>query len=138
MKSKRAKAVEFSAKTRKIIKERDGYQCICCGSSSMLSIAHMIPRSKGGLGIEQNGALLCAECHFIADQGRDYGERYRINQALRNHLQELYPDFKDQDRVYRKYEFYRKGGDDESIYSEQEGNPCEQIFLECSGHHDFV
>ena len=137
MKSKRAKAVEFSTKTRNKIKERDGYRCICCGSSNMLSIAHMIPRSKGGLGIEQNGALLCAECHFIADQGRDYQERYRINQVLREHLEAHYPDFSDKDRVYRKYEFYGKGGDDES-YNKQEGTFGEQVFLDLSRCPDFM
>lgn len=108
MKSKRAKACEFSAKVRKIIKERDGHCCINCGSGMMLSIAHKIPRSKGGLGIEENGALLCANCHFIADQGANATERAMVNERLSDYLQGLYPEVTDQDRVYSKYAFYRK------------------------------
>ena len=137
MKSRRTKSCEFSQKTRKIIKERDGHCCIFCGSTQMLSIAHLVPRSRSGLGIESNGALLCAQCHFTADQGADYFKRKAINDRLRTYLQELYPEVHDSDRVFHKYGYYRKDEDDESD-SEQERDLGQQVLLDLSGYRDFV
>lgn len=64
--SKQARAREFNAASRQIIKERDLYQCIFCRmryhmedvtwyGQQLQSIMHYIPRSRGGLGIPQNG-----------------------------------------------------------------------------------
>jgi len=33
-------------------------------------MAHIIPRSHGGLGVEQNVVGLCRECHDLFDHGR--------------------------------------------------------------------
>lgn len=62
--SKQARAREFNEASRKIIKERDLYQCIFCHmeyhmedvtwyGQQLQSIMHYIPRSRGGLGIPQ-------------------------------------------------------------------------------------
>ena len=59
--SKQARAREFNAASRQIIKERDLYQCIFCRmeyhmedvtwyGQQLQSIMHYIPRSRGGLG----------------------------------------------------------------------------------------
>lgn len=69
-KSKQARAREFNTTSRQSIKERDQNQCIFCQmeyrmeevewtGQGTLSIMHYIPRSHGGLGIPQNGALGC-------------------------------------------------------------------------------
>ena len=67
---KQARAREFNTTSRQSIKERDQNQCIFCQmeyrmeevewtGQGTLSIMHYIPRSHGGLGIPQNGALGC-------------------------------------------------------------------------------
>ena len=78
--SKQARAREFNAASRQIIKERDLYQCIFCRmeyhmedvtwyGQQLQSIMHYIPRSRGGLGIPQNGALGCQSHHEMLDNG---------------------------------------------------------------------
>ena len=86
MASKQARAKEFSPKVREVIKRRDG-GCIFCRmnyqmekinwfDSQLMSIMHYISRSKGGLGIEQNGALGCQYHHSMLDNGnQDQPER---------------------------------------------------------------
>lgn len=79
--SRRSRACEFSAKARREIKERDG-GCIFCRlgympppedefylSTHTYQIMHFIPRSKGGLGIPENGAVGCIWHHDMLDNG---------------------------------------------------------------------
>ena len=86
-KSKQARAREFNTTSRQSIKERDQNQCIFCQmeyrmeevewtGQGTLSIMHYIPRSHGGLGIPQNGALGCISHHMMLDNAiRDIGKR---------------------------------------------------------------
>lgn len=79
--SKRSRACEFSQKVREQIKERD-QGCIFCRLGYMLppedefmtmtgtyQIMHFIPRSHGGLGIPENGAVGCLWHHNMLDNG---------------------------------------------------------------------
>ena len=60
MKSKRAKALDISKQVKEIVFARDKGKCVVCGNSyNVMPNAHYIPRSKGGLGIEQNIVTLC-------------------------------------------------------------------------------
>jgi len=70
-KSKMAKACEISATTKRIVWERDNHRCIFCGIAVSISCAccHFIPRSQGGLGIEQNIFTACPDCHREQDNG---------------------------------------------------------------------
>lgn len=70
-KSKMAKACEISATTKRIVWERDYHRCIFCGIAVSISCAccHFIPRSQGGLGIEQNIFTACPDCHREQDNG---------------------------------------------------------------------
>lgn len=81
--SRRSRACEFSSEARKRIKERDG-GCIFCRLGYMLppedefytsthryQIMHFIPRSQGGLGIPENGAVGCLWHHNMLDNGND-------------------------------------------------------------------
>ena len=70
MKGRRTKALEIPRKVKIAVFERDNERCILCGSNG-LPEAHYIPRSKGGLGIEQNIVTLCRECHRRYDQTTD-------------------------------------------------------------------
>lgn len=99
--SKRAKACAISTKTKKIIYERDDGLCVFCKRVG-LPEAHYIPRSKGGLGIEQNVVTLCRACHTRFDQG-SIDDRKLIGEKIREHLKEHYPDWNEEDLVYKKY-----------------------------------
>lgn len=45
------------------ILERDGFACRSCGAKNCLEIDHVFPKSKGGLTIESNLQVLCADCN---------------------------------------------------------------------------
>lgn len=53
----------ISKKLRWTILERDGHQCRACGAKNCLEIDHIIPQSKGGLTVESNLQVLCADCN---------------------------------------------------------------------------
>ena len=98
--SKRAKALQPSERVKQAVYERDGGLCVWCGRQG-LPEAHYIPRSKGGLGIEENILTLCRECHDKFDHGtRD--ERIRRKLYFAEYLKEKYPEWDENNLVYRK------------------------------------
>ena len=102
MKSKRSKACDISQKVKKRVFERDGCRCIICRSYSAMPNAHYIPRSKGGLGIEENVVTLCLDCHHKLDQT---SSRKEMLTYVRTYLNAYYGDKWDEDKlVYHKYE----------------------------------
>ena len=112
---KYTKKLQFSSKTRKKIMERDNDTCIFCAmgyqthcSSPMLletfDIMHFIPKSKLGLGIEQNGALGCRYHHHMLDNGNQ-GARQDMLERFEAYLRNIYPDWEKEKLVYRKYHF---------------------------------
>jgi 5-methylcytosine-specific restriction endonuclease McrA len=98
--NKRTQATNISAKVRRAVMERDSC-CIFCGSYQMLSLAHYVPRSKGGLGIEQNLAVVCIPCHSRLDQSIN---RKATLEIFRIYLEILYGQFDDSDLQYKKGE----------------------------------
>lgn len=113
MKSKQAKAREFSAKARKEIISRDNGQCIFCNmmykldnaddfAKSIKSIMHYIPRSHNGLGIPQNGAIGCEYHHFMFDNGAS-GNREEMKQLFADYLKRHYKDWNEENLVYNKW-----------------------------------
>lgn len=107
MKSKRAKATDITMSVKKKVFERDKGCCIVCGNPyNAMPNAHYIPRSKGGLGIEQNIVTLCTEltqnkCHRKYDFGTKE-EREQIKKIIRNYLKSKYKDWNEEDLVYKK------------------------------------
>lgn len=99
MRSKRTKALDISQKVKEAVWERDRGRCILCGSSRAMPNAHYISRAQGGLGIEQNIVTLCFDCHRRTDQST---ERQELLSSIRRYLDRHYPDFKDENRRYRK------------------------------------
>ena len=67
-KSKCSRACAIDKSTKIAVSLRDNGRCILCHSTQGLPNAHYIPRSKGGLGIEQNIVTLCPDCHYRLDQ----------------------------------------------------------------------
>ena len=98
-KSKRSKACHFDKRTRQKVIERDK-GCIFCGTVNSLTVAHYISKAHGGLGIVQNGVVACLMCHRRLDQST---ARKHLLREVRAYLDQLYPDFPDEDRVYKKW-----------------------------------
>jgi len=107
-KSKRAKACDISPAVKKRVWERDRGRCVYCGNNyNVMPNAHYIPRSKGGLGIEQNIVTLCTEltenkCHRKFDFGTAE-EQQRIGDKVREYLMEHYPDWDEEALYYKKW-----------------------------------
>ncbi len=98
--------LEFSPKTRKIIKERDG-GCIFCqyaGYSGFppTQIMHYIPRSRMGMGIEENGAYGCAKHHQELDNGM---KSMPMKKYFKEYLKSKYPDWDETKLIYSKWGF---------------------------------
>lgn len=105
--SKRSKACDIPKKVKDAVWERDGRRCIICGSTMAMPNAHYIPRSKGGLGIEENIVTLCTHmsenrCHYRYDFG-SREEREEIGGKIRDYLMSKYPDFDEDKLVYDKF-----------------------------------
>lgn len=107
MKSKRAKALDISMDTKIKVFERDRGRCVVCGNThNVMPNAHYIPRSRGGLGIEQNIVTLCTnftenQCHYRFDFGSSK-EREEIGGKIREYLKSKYPEWNEEDLYYRK------------------------------------
>lgn len=99
--SEAAKAKQISTKTKKIVYERDNGLCVVCGRRG-LPEAHYIPRSAGGLGIEQNIVCLCRDCHNKFDFG-DGETMDTYGEIIRNYLKSKYPDWDEDKLIYKKY-----------------------------------
>ena len=63
---------------------------------------HYIPRSAGGLGIPQNGALGCQFHQNMLDNGNQ-GNRKGMLEIFKQYFQELYPEWNEDELVYRKW-----------------------------------
>ena len=99
--SKRAKALAITKAVKDKVWERDDHCCVWCGSRDANPEAHFIPRSRGGLGIEENILTLCRLCHDAFDNGTAE-QRQRMRHNLRIYLQSIYPDWDENNLIYRK------------------------------------
>lgn len=82
-----------------------------CGAYG-LPEAHYVPRSKGGLGIEQNVVTLCRPCHDLFDHG-GIDTRRAMDRKIKEYLKSHYPDTEypeerdypkeDSELIYQKY-----------------------------------
>ena len=105
-KSKLASAREFLRSEKQEIYKRDKGRCIFCGSTNQLTYMHFVARSRGGLGIVQNGALGCWRCHRALDNplGKNEVEQSKkMKKMFRKYLEKYYPGFSDEERKYRKW-----------------------------------
>lgn len=99
--SKRAKALSIPRTVKARVWEWDEHRCIYCGSAYAFPEAHVVPRSRGGLGIEENIVTLCRLCHDAYDNGTST-MRQEIGAYLREYLKNLYPDLDEEKVIYRK------------------------------------
>ena len=95
--NKRTKALAITQAVKRKVLERDEY-CVWCGREGAPN-AHYISRAQGGLGIEQNVLTLCTECNRRYDQSTD---RRLMREYFREYLQSKYPDWCEDNLIYRK------------------------------------
>lgn len=93
----RSKATDIPDRVKRIVRDRDHGVCIICGRRGD-PWCHYIPRSQGGLGIEQNIVTLCPWCHVAYDATVD---RKVIGEHIREYLMEQYPDWDESKLIYR-------------------------------------
>lgn len=102
-KHKRTKETDIPKAVKMIVWNRDQHKCIFCGKLLPWNYAnaHFIPRSAGGLGIEENIFTACDDCHREQDNGlntkvyTDKAEKYlRACYGQNWHVENL---------IYKKY-----------------------------------
>ena len=98
-KSQRTKALEMPPEVKKAVYERDSGACIWCAKQGQPN-AHYIPRSRGGLGIEENILTLCWDCHFQYDHTSN---REHMREFFERYLKSKYPGWNEEKLFYKKY-----------------------------------
>ena len=106
MPSKRTQALSIPEKVKDRVWERDKGRCIACMAFGRTGWppypeAHFIPRSKSGLGIEENVLTLCRPHHDMYDNG-SYNQRHKMRNVFRIYLMSKYPDWDEQKLYYRR------------------------------------
>ena len=102
-KHKRTKETDISITVKMIVWNRDQHKCIFCGKLLPWNYAnaHFIPRSAGGLGIEENIFTACDNCHREQDNGLN--TKVYTDKA-ENHLRACYgSNWNIENLIYKKY-----------------------------------
>lgn len=102
-KHKRTKETGIPKAVKMAVWNRDQHKCIFCGKLLPWNYAnaHFIPRSAGGLGIEENIFTACDDCHREQDNGLDT-ELY--TKKAENHLRAYYGlNWNIENLIYKKY-----------------------------------
>ena len=107
--SERTQALGITFAVKEAVADRDSFDgwpcCLLCGAPAPInnrlafSNAHYISRSQGGLGREDNILTLCTGCHRRYDQTTD---REILRQFFRRYLTEHYPNWNEENLVYKK------------------------------------
>jgi 5-methylcytosine-specific restriction endonuclease McrA len=96
---KRTKATSIPKKVKEKVWERDGRLCVICGRPGN-PWCHFIPRSQGGLGIEENVVTLCNECHAAMDNST---QSKALRMMAEEYLKSKYPSWNKEKLVYTKW-----------------------------------
>ena len=101
-KHRMTKACEIPHEVKISVYERDQQCCVLCGRwvHPFFANAHYIPRSQGGLGIEENIFTACHECHDRYDKTT---ERPKIRERLREYFMSKYPGWDESKLIYSKW-----------------------------------
>ena len=109
------KLLQFDKETIRKIQIRDDYTCLFCKLGYHMEkynpnsldfiihdIMHYVPKSKMGLGIEENGVEGCRFHHSLLDNGNK-GLRKEMLGLMKEHLQSLYTNWNERDLKYSKW-----------------------------------
>lgn len=110
--TKKNRKYQFEEDTRRKIWERDNGNCIFCArnyhmenqdemSYQIKDIMHYINKSKGGLGIPENGAVGCRYHHGLLDNG-NRGLREEMLHIFREHLKTQYQGWNPENLIFKK------------------------------------
>ena len=89
----------ITASTRQRVMERDNNCCVLCWSTYGLQCAHVVPRSRGGRGIETNLVMLCAVCHDRYDKTI---RRPQMREEIVEYLTDIYGEWEEEEQIYHK------------------------------------
>lgn len=96
------------------VAERDSIDgwccCIVCGSPNAAPNAHIVRRSHGGMGVEQNIVSLCPRCHRAFDEGEGiktllplgFRNREDIAEYIIEYIKQFYPGWTEAGVTYRR------------------------------------
>lgn len=107
IKFKKTVPTEISFDVKMKVLKRDNGKCVVCGSRyNVEANAHYIPRSEGGMGIEENIVTLCNnesenKCHHKFDFGSDE-ERKELGNKIEEYLKSKYPGWSREKVIYKK------------------------------------
>jgi 5-methylcytosine-specific restriction endonuclease McrA len=97
LKGKRLDVFKFNRQARADIKLRDE-RCILCGSVYNLQFHHIVYKSHRGMGVKENGVLLCLHCHKKAHE-----KAIEIRPILEEYIKGYYPGWSREQMKYRKH-----------------------------------
>lgn len=97
----RTKSTAINQKVKKAVFDRDSGCCIFCGKPITVSdsCAHIVPRSAGGLGREQNIVSACFKCHNALDQTTKRNEMLTI---ATKYLASIYGSWSIDENTFKK------------------------------------
>lgn len=80
---------------------RDRESCVLCHQPVPVecACAHVVRRSQGGRGVEQNIVTLCPACHREMDEGCD---AKALKSIVVNYIKEFYPNWTEASVTYHK------------------------------------
>lgn len=109
------KMTAIPARVKAIVAQRDCAHgpatCIICGAPGGPH-CHIIRRSQGGMGVEQNIVTLCGPCHYALDEGlfldrlRPLGldTQKKVREYVIDYIKGFYPDWTPESVTYHKWE----------------------------------
>lgn len=100
MKHKRTIATSIPPAVKYAVTRRDGGRCIFCGRYGD-PVAHVVSRSQGGLGVEENIVTACWQCHQRLDNSTD---RSKMKAYAIDYLREYYGHWEEQEVTYKKWQ----------------------------------
>lgn len=111
---RQTKSTAIPAKVKAAVALRDCAHgtatCILCGAPGG-PYCHVVRRSQGGMGVEENIVTLCGPCHYAFDEGiglkrlRPFGieTRQDVEDYIIRYLKGFYPDWTKERVTYRKW-----------------------------------
>lgn len=96
---KRTKATSIPPAVKYEVTRRDGGRCIFCRKYGD-PVAHVIPRSQGGLGIPENIITACWECHQLLDNSP---ARKKMQEYAIRYLTQKYGTWSREEVIYDKW-----------------------------------
>ena len=95
---KETKATMIPESVKLAVLLRDKGECVICSCPGFPN-AHIVRRSQGGRGIEQNIVTLCAKCHREMDEGKQ-AQIYKS--MVIKYIRGVYPGWTEESVKYHK------------------------------------